>query len=89
MQQAPHPLVARLQAIPMVLRILVVLAAFGVAMYWCATDSGLYRIFRPGPSASATHNIFYPRSAIYAFGVVLVPAVLALLGLSAVYARRK
>lgn len=78
-----------IRTVPLVLRVVLLLGAFAVVGYWCMTDSGLYRMFRSGPPRSATELIFYPRAALYALGVVLVPVVVVLIALAAMFAKRR
>lgn len=78
----------RIRAVPFVLRLLHVLAAFGLVGYWVVTDSGLYRMFRSGPAHTATQNIFYPRAALGAVGVVMAVALVSLLMFSTMFANR-
>ena len=85
----PERVARRIQATPLVLRLLVMVAVFGVAGYWCITDSGPYALFRSGPSRTATHLVFYWRAALLTIGVVLIPAAALLLALGGVFERKR
>ena len=85
----PERLARTIQATPFALRILVMAAVFGVAGYWCITDSGPYALFRSGPSRTATHLVFYWRAALLTIGVVLVPAAALLLVVGARFERKR
>jgi len=81
----PQAFGAQLRAVPVWIRVGLVLVAFAIVMFWCATDSGLYRMFRDGPSQTATERVFYPRAALFALGAVLAPVVGVLFAMSRRY----